>query len=104
MRVSMVSYSRGVDASRLRKLAMPMGLPTLSRKYAIPRVQMSLAFSWKPNGVSSSTAGTGGGPSRASRSACTDVIVGAVSPDPMMQRIRGSRELTDAARSAARSA
>src|ERR1700721_1208266 len=50
---------------------------------------MSAAFSWKPNGVSSSTAGTGRGPSRESRSACTETIVGVVSPDPMMQSTRG---------------
>ena len=37
---------------------------------------MSAAFSWNPNGVSRSTAGTGRGPSRESRSACTETIVG----------------------------
>src|SRR5580704_660999 len=87
----MVSYSSGVACSRFRNEATLIGNPTRSRKYATVRSLMSAAFSWKPNGVSSSTAGTGRGPSRESRSACTDTIVGVVSPDPMMQSNRGTR-------------
>src|SRR4029077_563553 len=89
MQASMVSYSSAVDCSRFRNEATLMGKPTRSRKYATVRSLMSAAFSWKPNGVSSSTAGTGRGPSRESRSACTETIVGGVSPDPMMQSTRG---------------
>src|SRR5450631_2596644 len=87
----MVSYSRGVASKRFRNEATLIGNPTWSRKYATVRSLMSAAFSWKPNGVSSSTADTGRGPSRESRSACTDTIVGVVSPDPMMQSRRGNR-------------
>src|ERR1700686_180318 len=84
----MVSYSSGVACSRFRNEATLIGNPTRSRKYATVRSLMSAAFSWKPNGVSSSTAGTGREPRRESRSACTDTIVGVVSPDPMMQSSR----------------
>ena len=48
--------------------------------------EMSSAFSWNPNGVSSITAGPG--PTRASRSRWTLLIVGLVSPDPMMTSSR----------------
>src|SRR5438093_13659841 len=54
------------------------------------RAATSSAFSWKPTGVSSTTAGTGGGPRRSSRPRCTLLIVGLVSPEPMMARRRGS--------------
>src|SRR6202035_2147077 len=87
----MVSYSSGVACSRFRNEATVIGNTPRSRKYATVRSLMSAAFSWKPKGVSSSTAGTGRGPSRESRSACTDTIVGVVSPDPMMQSSRGIR-------------
>ena len=89
-RASIVSYSNGVAVVRSRKLATSMGKPTLCLKYVLARSQMSSAFSWNPNGVSSSTAGTGGGPRRARRSACTETMVGAVSPEPITQRMRGN--------------
>ena len=50
---------------------------------------MSSAFSWNPNGVSSMAAGTGDGPIREISSRWTLAMVGAVSPDPMIVRIRG---------------
>ena len=51
---------------------------------------MSSAFSWNPNGVSSMTAGTGGGPSRSNSPRWTLPMVGLVSPDPMMTNSRGT--------------
>src|ERR1017187_9258994 len=50
---------------------------------------MSAAFSGKRNGVSSITA-RASSPARSKSSACTDVIVGAVSPDPMIASSRGT--------------
>src|SRR5258708_34225017 len=50
--------------------------------------EITEAFSWKPYGVSSITASPGGDPALAINWACTETIVGAVSPDPMMHSSR----------------
>src|SRR5258708_39717900 len=50
--------------------------------------EISEACSWKPYGVSSITASPGGDPALAINWACTETIVGAVSPDPMMHSSR----------------
>ena len=57
---------------------------TLSRKYSTAFAATSAAFIWNPNGVLSSTAGTGGGPRRARSWRCIFTMVGLVSPEPMM--------------------
>src|SRR2546421_4834248 len=67
-----------------------MSWPTLWRKYSTARPAISEAFSWKPNGVSRRTAGTGGGPSRAKSRRCVFTIVGLVSPEPMITSRRGT--------------
>ena len=53
------------------------------------RADSSSAFSWKPYGVSINVAGAAGSPSRSSRARCTLAMAGAVSPEPMIARIRG---------------
>src|SRR5207237_8018736 len=60
------------------------------RKYSTARPAISEAFSWKPNGVSRRTAGTGGGPRRAKSRRWVFTIVGLVSPEPMITSRRGT--------------
>src|SRR2546421_2255739 len=67
-----------------------MSWPTLWRKYSTARPAISEAFSWKPNGVSRRTAGTGGGPRRAKSRRWVFTIVGLVSPEPMITSRRGT--------------
>ena len=84
--VSRVSESTSAE----RNEAGWNGLPTLTLKYSSARAVMSSAFSWNPYGVSSRTAGTGRSPSLSSTARWTRAIVGVVSPEPMIVRMRGS--------------
>src|SRR5580658_3922122 len=67
---------------------------------------MSAALVWKPNGVSRSTPWTGPGPRRSTTARWTLIMVGAVSPEPMMVSRRGRRVIGSlrTLRSSARSA
>ena len=67
---------------------------TRCAKYSTARSVISDAFSWNPYGVSSKTARGVGSPRRATISRCGVTIVGAVSPEPMIARMRGGRALT----------
>jgi hypothetical protein len=61
------------------------GRPTLSAKYRRVRAEMSSTFSWKPYGVSSTTAVPPA--ARSSSARCGLIIVGAVSPEPKIARM-----------------
>ncbi len=59
-------------------------------KYSWALATSSSAFSWKPNGVSMRAARAPSPPTRSMSSRWTGAMVGAVSPEPMMQRMRAA--------------
>src|SRR3989442_1630246 len=83
-----VSYDGEPTSAFERYRATVTARPTLLSKYSTALAEMSSAFSWKPNGVSSRTAGTGGGPSRSKIDLCVVTMVGLVSPEPMITKSR----------------
>ena len=66
-----------------------MSIFTLCLKYATARSARSPEFSWNPYGVSMTVALTGL-PRRATSERCVLTMVGAVSPLPMIARMRGT--------------